>query len=352
MKNSLAVKKALQQSGLASFQRRLAIVDSTAILRYHAVVSPRKCDYAAPGICLSPARFEAQIQYLANHYNVISLDDVASCLKIGRPFPKASIVLTFDDGYRDNYLAHLILKKYGVHGTFYVAAGCIGDGEVFWLSEVICRIRNTGQKHLEISMPDEVVSLDLGSENNRAAAIRRVIELIKSNNLEVREEIRAQLKEHLNDVRGCGERVRQIMLTWDQVREMHRNGMTIAGHTLTHLNLPNADPADAYREIAGCKELLEQKLECPVRHFSYPNGGNYRYYNPAIIEMVREAGFVTATTSNNGVVLRGSDLLELRRIRITDHIPEIVYQIDCEPVVQRLKTQLRPSFGGNPGRSI
>jgi len=347
MKQSLAIKQAIHNSGLASLLRRLSLVNSVAILRYHAVVDPQECDYAAPGICTDPAVFERQIAFLAKEYSVISLDDVAACIRSGRSFPKASVVLTFDDGYRDNYLAHLILKKYGVQGTFYIAAGCIGNGEPLWLVEVIYRIRNTRHKTLTLSMPgqsSESVTLPLATETDKTEAIRKVIEIIKSNNLRVREAIRGQLKGRLGDVEGCEERAREIMLTWDHVKEMHENGMTIAGHTLTHLNLPNAEPADAFREIAGCKELIETRLGCPTRHFSYPNGGNYSYYNAAIMRMVKEAGFVTATTSNNGVVFEGGDPLALRRVRVTDHLPEIVYQIDCEPMAQRIKSRLRHPF--------
>lgn len=353
MKHSLAIKQAIHQSGMASALRRLALVNSVAILRYHAVVDPETCDYAAPGICTEPAVFERHIAFLAKEYHLISLDDVAACIQNEQPFPKASVVLTFDDGYRDNYLAYLILKKYGVQGTFYIAAGCVGNGEPLWLFEVIHRIRNTRRKALTLATPGKIidhannndsVTLPLTTETEKAAAIRKVIEIIKSNNLRVREAIRAQLKDQLSDVAGCEKRARDIMLTWDQIREMNDNGMTIAGHTLTHLNLPNADPADAYREIAGCKELIETRLGCPVRHFSYPNGGNYRYYTPTITQMVKDAGFVTATTSNNGVVLKGGDPLALRRVRVTDHLPEIVYQIDCEPVAQSIKTRLRHPF--------
>lgn len=350
MKHSLAIKRAIHQSGLASALRRLALVNSVAILRYHAVIDPEKCDYAAPGICTAPAVFERQIAFLANHCNVISLDDVAVCIRNGRPFPKGAVVLTFDDGYRDNYRAHLILKKYGVQGTFYIAAGCVGNGEPLWLVEVIYRIRNTRRKTLTLSTPgqsresSDSVTLPLANEKDKARAIRKAIEIIKSNNLRIREDIRGQLKDQMSDVDGCEKRAREIMLTWDQIREMRDNGMTIAGHTLTHLNLPNAEPADAFREIIGCKERIETRLGCPARHFSYPNGGNYSYYNETIMRMVKEAGFVTATTSNNGVVFGGGDPLALRRVRVTDHLPEIVYQIDCEPVAQRIKTRLRHPF--------
>ena len=97
---------------------------------------------------------------------------------------------------------------------------------------------------------------------------------------------------------------------------------------MTHLNLPNADYPDAVREINECKEILEEKIGVPVRHFSYPNGGNYAYYNESIKKMVKKAGYITSTTSNNGIAGLQSNLYELKRIRITNNLPEIIYQVD------------------------
>ena len=51
--------------------------------------------------------------------------------------------------------------------------------------------------------------------------------------------------------------------------------MTIGGHTMTHLNLPNALADDAMNEIENCKALLQEKTGSSVQHFSYPNGGPY-----------------------------------------------------------------------------
>jgi peptidoglycan/xylan/chitin deacetylase (PgdA/CDA1 family) len=116
---------------------------------------------------------------------------------------------------------------------------------------------------------------------------------------------------------------------------MSDNGMDIGGHTVTHLNLPNADQADARSEIINCKKLIENKIGRQVGHFSYPNGGNYDYYNNVVKDYVKQADYLTSTTSNNGLAEITSDPYELNRIRITDHLAEVVYQIECEALINR-----------------
>jgi peptidoglycan/xylan/chitin deacetylase (PgdA/CDA1 family) len=78
----------------------------------------------------------------------------------------------------------------------------------------------------------------------------------------------------LKDVNNFQAMSKKVMLTWEQVREMKNNGMTIGGHTMTHINLPNAKAEDARQEIIDCKELIENKIGSKVNHFSYPNSAN------------------------------------------------------------------------------
>jgi peptidoglycan/xylan/chitin deacetylase (PgdA/CDA1 family) len=118
------------------------------------------------------------------------------------------------------------------------------------------------------------------------------------------------------------------MLTWEQVRQMLQNGMIVGGHTMTHLNLPNADPPDARQEISCCREALEKKLGIPIRHFSVPNSGPYPYYNDQIKQMVAASGYLSAVTSAHGFAGPESDLLELRRIRTAPELYETIATIE------------------------
>lgn len=95
------------------------------ILMYHYVSElPPDADRYRRDLTVTPERFEAQLQYLAQAgYHPISLTDLYLNLMEGYPLPPKSIVLTFDDGYRDAYeVAFPLLLKYGFTGTFFVLA--------------------------------------------------------------------------------------------------------------------------------------------------------------------------------------------------------------------------------------
>ncbi len=331
------VRRCLVRLGAARFLRRVLRGRRAAVLRYHAVVDPRTVDYAVPSICIAPEDFETQVRYIARHYTVTDLDTLHRCLVQGEPFPPDAVVLTFDDGYADNFEAFRILRSHGLTATFYVCTGPLDGTEPLWLPEAVYRFRKTAARRIRIRAGSADLDLPAGDPAETESSLRSFVRLVKTHPREVRDQAMESLRRATRDVEDCESRMRRIMLTWDQVREMAGAGMTIGGHTVTHLNLPHADPGDARQEIAGCKRAIEAALGREVRHFSYPNGGGYAYFNDQVVAMVRDAGYATATTSQNGVVRAGSDPFRMERVRITGSLTELVYAIDCDPVVEAFR---------------
>ena len=90
------------------------------ILMYHAVSDDL---WGIDGLFVSPANMEQQLQYLAdNGYTPIWFEDLAEVEYIEKP-----VILTFDDGYDDNYTQLLpLLKKYNMKATVFMITGSIG----------------------------------------------------------------------------------------------------------------------------------------------------------------------------------------------------------------------------------
>jgi len=118
---------------------------------------------------------------------------------------------------------------------------------------------------------------------------------------------------------------RSLYLSWAQLQEMTLAGMDIQAHSLSHPHL-RVLPADtAYKEIAESKAILEKRLGKPVLAFNYPFGE----YNPAVIEMVRRAGYQSAVTLASGYKQRADALFTLQRIRIS-------YNDSLDDLIKRL----------------
>jgi len=115
--------------------------------------------------------------------------------------------------------------------------------------------------------------------------------------------------------------------TWDQLREMQQSGLiTIASHTINHLDLAKLDPAKVEQELRVSKQVLEKEMGVLVRYFVYPFGT----YNEMVKQKVTEAGYEAALTMSNDPYAettagKSEDLLTIMRYgqsRLFGVIPE------------------------------
>jgi peptidoglycan/xylan/chitin deacetylase (PgdA/CDA1 family) len=323
-------KSVLLRSGALSAIRRLFPSRQLAILRYHAICGPEGHAYASPGICVTPESFERHVAYLTRAYAVVPLQDAVRRLISGSPLPPNAVAITFDDGYADNLGAARTLAKYGATATFYVTAGCLEGGEPFWPAEIRYLVHAATAERIVLSGASVRLELKLQSPGERAAAIRRLTCVIKSHPIEVRERIREQLRS-----RAGSSVMPRVMLTWDELREMHRLGMTIGSHTMTHPNLPSAGLAAAARELVDSRRRLQNEINAPVTMFSYPNGGAERYYSRELMASVRDAGYTAAVTSRNALASHASDPYALERVRVQDQLSHLLFALEVERFVFR-----------------
>jgi peptidoglycan/xylan/chitin deacetylase (PgdA/CDA1 family) len=328
-------KAALFHVGGYGVLRRLAPSRKVAILRYHAVCGPEGDVYAEPGICISPPAFERHVRYLAANYAVLALPDIVDRLRTNRPLPINCVAITFDDGYADNFAAAQVLSRYGLSATFYITAGCMAGGEPFWPAELRVLIRSVQDPVIRLRTPRTSYEIPINNDAERRRAITTISRLFKAHPISVRDRLRDQLR----TVAGLTQ-VPCHMLRWEQIAQMHRLGMTIGAHTLTHPNLPSAGEADAWREIAGSRTRLEQELGTSITMFSYPNGGSERYMDTAVARLVQKAGFSAATTSRNAFADAESDLFALERVQVTERLEDLVFALEVERFA--LKPAARP----------
>jgi len=103
---------------------------------------------------------------------------------------------------------------------------------------------------------------------------------------------------------------RQSMMDGTQITEWLAAGHEIGSHTITHPFLTRINLNKAREEISASKKKLEDRFGRPVRHFCYPYGD----WNPAVRDLVIEAGYETACTTDFGVNMKATPPFELKRI--------------------------------------
>ena len=301
--------------GIASLARRLR-GGRGAILRYHSVTEDEATTlaYLDRGLMVTGATFAAQLDFIRERYTVVSLDDMVDRVHAGRPLPSRAVAITFDDGYADNYdHAFRLLRQAGLPATFYVTTGALDGGTPLWTAKLRYMVRTTTRTHVTLPAPLPA-SAPIADEADRQSLFTTLIMALKR----VPGTQRCELVETLGACFGISDfsALQGIMMTWAQLREMSNNGMTIGAHTVTHPNLPNTPVDEAEREIVGSRDAIAAALGGRVAHFCYPNGRGASHLNDTVKNLVRRAGFRSATTSQRGCVQVGADPWSLPRVGV------------------------------------
>lgn len=258
---------------------------------------------------MDAARFEQVCVWVKSWFQVLPLGEAVRLLAEGR-LPASALAITFDDGYVDNHLVALpILKRHGLSATFFVATGFL-QGGCMWNDAVIEAIRAVMQPSLDLTpmKPLELGVLPVSTLGEKRAAIDAVLARAKYLPHAARDDAVLRI------VEICGSpRVAGLMMSAGQVLSMHRGGMQIGAHTVTHPILARL-PLDAARcEMAGSKLTLEQIIGEPIDLFAYPNGKPGQDYAPEHAALARDLGFRAAVTTAWGAAHRQTDPFQLPR---------------------------------------
>jgi peptidoglycan/xylan/chitin deacetylase (PgdA/CDA1 family)/glycosyltransferase involved in cell wall biosynthesis len=288
--------------------RRRRFGAGVRILFYHRVAA----EAAPPDLrgrrTLTARQFEEHLKHLTRYYRVISLDEAADALRSGAVLPENAVVITFDDGFRDNYTVALpLLEKYKAPATIFVVSSAM-DGKPFWLEEVGRWFEQTSAATLRWRETGE--EFPLANREARGKALNRVLGTLKSMPGTRLSPVLAGLRSDLGIDTASGPAERET-LTWDELRAMAASErITIGAHTVTHPILPNLPAAEAAREIRESVVAIARELGQPVRFFAYPNGD----CNVTSRQTVRDLNLVACSTGGGGFNPAGSDLTALSRL--------------------------------------
>lgn len=240
------------------------------VVMYHGVT---KKDYLPPVWTQLPVTvFEQHIQWLAKYYHPVSLTEVVEAVVYGRSLPDRSVLVTFDDGLKNNLtVAYPILKKQQVPAAIFLTVDFVGTDHFFWVDELWLLIKEAARQQIKISInaKNALHSLDHAQLWETYLA---EVECLKRIPEEERQEKMAILDDAVSFDKGV---YRQDfgMLSWDDVRGMDKEGLVEFGaHTATHRILTSMEDDQLYDELFGAKERLEKKLGHGIDAFCYPNG--------------------------------------------------------------------------------
>jgi peptidoglycan/xylan/chitin deacetylase (PgdA/CDA1 family) len=292
---------------LAEAAARLAMTvasrDRLSVLIYHRV--PAQPDELLPGEPCA-AEFERTMRWVKSVFNVIPLEEGVAGIKSGK-LPRRALSITFDDGYANNAtVAAPILKRLGLHATFFIATGFLDGGRMF-NDDVIEPVRETKESVLDLRLLG-LGTYPVDTVKRKQLAISYILEALKY----MPEKRRVELAAKVAATAKAGER-RDQMMTTAQVKWLGEQGFGIGAHTRTHVMLASTSVDEARAEIRCNKAELENMCGKQVNLFAYPNGKPDVDYSNSSVEVVKELGFHGAVSTSWGAAKVGSDPFQIPR---------------------------------------
>jgi len=326
----LAAGRALVWTGfwervLRMWARRRA----TLILTYHRVIEKwdETLDYSQPGMVVTVPTFERQLAFMKSQFEIVPLGALLENGAIRRPAGRPRCVITFDDGWRDNYdLALPILRHHRIPATIFVTTDFIGTGRVFWhttLSRMLLRgdLSQLLRHEAELAAYPSPVRHQLQqlARRGRAATARDVDPIIETIKALCGQDAIEALLQTLSWTVGLSTRAVQdqnYFLDWDQVREMAAGGIEIGSHGCSHRIMTGLSIDEASEELVRSKREIEHRIGRGVAHFAFPNGAA----NGAIVAAAATAGYRTACLDGVPAGRGRHGILALRRVGMHEEV--------------------------------
>jgi peptidoglycan/xylan/chitin deacetylase (PgdA/CDA1 family) len=262
------------------------------------------------GARISARAFAEQAQYLAAHYTLVPLSQLADCLR-RREIPPGLAAITIDDGYRDAYeIALPILRKHRAPATVFVVTEFVDGAAWLWTDKPRYLTALAAPQSFEIEIGERSLRLELKGDASRAAAAGLINAALKPLSEEARGALIERLASGLKVKLPQRPPAEYSAINWGQAREMADAGVEIGSHTLTHPILTGLSDKRLREEVGRSRDRIQTALRRKVETFCYPNGD----YDPRTRREVARAGYELAVTTEVGLNNELDDPLSLRRI--------------------------------------
>jgi len=264
------------------------------VLNYHRIENPNESNFSTfkPNISASPEMFDLQMEYLARHYNIVSANEVTAWITDGRSLPPKAALVTFDDGYLDNYSnAYPVLHRRGIPAIIFLASDYMESSTPFYWDLIAHCFISTRLDHVTIP---KAGFLSWKDEASRDQVVRQVVERMKTLPESEKQGIVDAVPDLLN-VSVSNDHFRGIFLTWENIREMAASGIEMGAHTASHPILTRISLDLAKSEIVNSKKRIEEELNRRVTSFAYPNGQRSDF-SDSVIDAVKSSDLQAAYT--------------------------------------------------------
>jgi peptidoglycan/xylan/chitin deacetylase (PgdA/CDA1 family) len=215
----------------------------------------------------SVSEFEAQLKWVAARFRILSESELIDIIASGSYPNEPAAMITFDDGYQDNYTrARPALKRNGVPAIFFVPTQLIEERKLGWWDHIAYLVKRSPRRSAHF----QGRSLELA---DRPAAIRELLGLMKLRPERETRDLVASLGPALDVEPPTKAEESAELMTWADLKACSEDGITIGSHSHSHRVLATLSIEEQQAELCMARELIASRLGLQVRSLAYPVGG-------------------------------------------------------------------------------
>jgi peptidoglycan/xylan/chitin deacetylase (PgdA/CDA1 family) len=268
------------------------------VMTYHRIGTAKPDDLFPDDVYDGHAeQFDAELEYLSDRFRFVSSSDVIDFLD-GGSLPPNPVMLSFDDGYLDNYETALpLLKRHNATATFFIATDYVDKRKLFWWDHLRVLMHRARNARFDITYPYALRLESASALDPLTRIVKTSVGLDLSRFLDhVGEQADASLTSaEARDI------VDGVLMRWDHILALRDAGMDVQSHTCSHRVLQTLRADDLEHELTSSRALLERRLEREIRAIAYPVG--YPVVDrPAILRAISDAGYRAGFTYQTGPI--------------------------------------------------
>lgn len=303
------------QKSMENFQERKG--DEITILLYHGVTKEDSYgieNYSAKHI--NDNTFARQMKYISENCSPISIDDYLSSYLNNLTLPKNSVIVSFDDGFRNNYTtAAPILEEFQIPAVFYISSGIVNTDIMFWVDILEDCLNHSQAKNIEIDL-EKKFSFSLLNDSQKIHALDKIKAFCKSASYEEMQRVVQQVESKCGVQSSVENSKNYEKIKWNELSELNQNDLfTIGGHSLYHVILSQLDIKRLDIEIRSSIDLLNINLGTEIVHYSYPEGKK-NHFNSAVINCLKKYNIICCPTAEPGLNPKNTNPFFLKRIMV------------------------------------
>lgn len=239
-------------------------------------------------------RFKLEMEWLKKETRIISEEELLEHLYYNKKFDRPCSMVTFDDGYIDNYkIAYPILKELSIPAIYFIPTKHINERSLGWWDIAAYLVKNTHLSKVRFREKELLLS------DKQKVIAEIIIELKKMEASRIDgylNELSASLNVSIPSLEIQG----QELMDWEQIKEVSENGITIGSHTHDHVVLSRQTLGDLRSQVKKSKDILEENLGKVIHSIAYPVGG-YDHFDLETKKISEDLGFKLGFSFLTGV---------------------------------------------------